>query len=51
MSRNGGGMKASSDKMYEKYKYCDFSDAKPVAETPHLAKLQKEAGGKGRGWL
>jgi hypothetical protein len=24
----------------------DFTDAKTVAETPHLAKLQAEAGGK-----
>ncbi len=41
-------MKASSDKMYEKFKEYDFSDAKPVAETPHLARLQAEAGGKSR---
>ena len=41
-------MKASSDKMYDKYKDYDFSDAKTVAETPHLAKLQAEAGGKSR---
>jgi uncharacterized protein (DUF4415 family) len=41
-------MKASSDKMYEKYKDFDFVDAKPVAETPHLARLQAEAGGKSR---
>lgn len=41
-------MKASSDKMYDKFKDHDFSDAKPVAETPHLAKLQAEAGGKSR---
>ncbi len=34
-------MKASSDKMYDKFKDYDFSDAKPVAETPHLAKLQE----------
>jgi len=39
-------MKTSSDKMYDKYKDFDFSDAKPVAETPHLVKLQVEAGGK-----
>ena len=48
MSRNGGVMKASSDKMYDKYKNYDFSDAKPVAEIPHLVKLQTEAGGKSR---
>ncbi len=41
-------MKANSDKMYDKFKDYDFSDAKPVAETPHLAKLQAEAGGKSR---
>ena len=41
-------MKASSDKMYARYKDYDFTDAKPVAETPHLAKLQTEAGGKSR---
>ncbi len=41
-------MKASSDKMYDKFKDYDFSDAKRVAETPHLAKLQEEAGGKSR---
>jgi len=41
-------MKASSDKMYAKYKDYDFTDAKPVTETPHLAKLQIEAGGKSR---
>lgn len=41
-------MKASSDKMYDKYKDYDFSDAKPLAETPHLARLQAEAGGKSR---
>ena len=41
-------MKASSDKMHDKYKDYDFSDAKPVAKTPHLAKLQAEAGSKSR---
>jgi uncharacterized protein (DUF4415 family) len=46
MSRNGGAMKTSSDKMYEKYKDFDFADAKSVSETPHLAKLQAETGGK-----
>jgi uncharacterized protein (DUF4415 family) len=48
MSRNGGAMKASSDKVYDKYKDFDFSEAKPVVETPHLAKLQAESGGKSR---
>jgi len=41
-------MKASSDKMYDTYKDFDFADAKPVVDTPHLAKLQAEAGGKSR---
>jgi uncharacterized protein (DUF4415 family) len=41
-------MKASSDEMYDKYKDYDFADAKPVSETPHLVKLQAEAGGKSR---
>ena len=41
-------MKANSDKMYDKYKNYDFTDAKPVGETPHLAKLQAETGGKSR---
>ena len=41
-------MKANSDKVYDKYKDYDFSAATPVAETPHLAKLQAEAGGKSR---
>ncbi len=41
-------MKVSSDKMYDTYRDYDFSTAKPVADTPHLAKLQAEAGGKSR---
>lgn len=41
-------MKAGSDKIYDTYKDLDFTDAKPVAETPPLAKLQAEAGGKSR---
>lgn len=41
-------MKTSSDKMHDKYKDFDFTDAKPVNETPHLAKLQADAGGKSR---
>jgi len=41
-------MKASSDKMYDKYKDYDFTDANQVAATPHLAKLQAETGGKSR---
>jgi predicted DNA binding CopG/RHH family protein len=41
-------MKNSSDKLYEKFKEYDFADAKPVAATPHLAKLQASAGKKAR---
>ena len=41
-------MKSSSDNMYDKFKDYDFSDAKPVAQTPHLAMLQAHAGGKSR---
>jgi uncharacterized protein (DUF4415 family) len=48
MNHNGGVMKTSSDKMYEKYKDFDFADAKSVSETPHLAKLHAETGGKSR---
>lgn len=35
-------MKASTDRIHDKYKDLDFSDVKPVSETPHLAKLQAE---------
>ena len=41
-------MKANSDRMHDKYKNYDFTDAKSVSETPHLAKLQAETGGKSR---
>lgn len=41
-------MKNNSDKAYAKFKGYDFSDAKPVAKTPHLAKLQAMAGKKAR---
>jgi len=41
-------MKASSDPLYKKYADFDFSDAKPVAEVPALARLQAEYGGKTR---
>jgi len=41
-------MKVNSDKMFDTYKDLDFTDAKPVAETPHLARLQSESGGKSR---
>jgi YgiT-type zinc finger domain-containing protein len=43
-----GDMKSSSDKMFEKFKDLDFACAKRVAETPHLAKLQAQAGNKTR---
>lgn len=33
-------MKTDVDEMYEKFKDYDFADAKPVAETPVLSKLQ-----------
>jgi uncharacterized protein (DUF4415 family) len=41
-------MKGSSDTMYDKFKDYDFSEGKPVSETPHLAKLQEAVGGKSR---
>ena len=41
-------MKTSSDKIFEQYKDIDFAEAKSIRETPHLAKLQAEAGGKSR---
>ena len=41
-------MKNSSDKMFEKFKNLDFANAKSVAETPHLAKLQAQSGQKTR---
>jgi len=41
-------MKNSFDKTYAKYKDYDFADAKPVAATPHLVKLQASAGKKAR---
>lgn len=41
-------MKSSSDKTYAKFKDYDFTDAKPVAKTPHLTKLQTMAGKKAR---
>ena len=41
-------MKISSDKEFEKFKNYDFADAKSVSETPHLAKLQAQAGRKAR---
>jgi uncharacterized protein (DUF4415 family) len=42
-------MKSSSEKkIFTRFKDYDFSDAKPVAKTPHLAKLQAMAGKKAR---
>ena len=41
-------MKASFDEMHEKYEDFDFADAQSVRDTPHLAKLQMENGGKSR---
>lgn len=42
-------MKNSSDKkVYTRFKDYDFSDARPVAKTPHLAKLQAMGGKKAR---
>jgi uncharacterized protein (DUF4415 family) len=41
-------MNANSDPEYDRYADLDFTDAKPVAEIPVLAKLQAEHGGKSR---
>ena len=41
-------MKSCSDNFHEKFKDYDFADAKPVSETPHLAKLQVQSGNKAR---
>jgi uncharacterized protein (DUF4415 family) len=41
-------MSNNSDPMFDKYNNIDFSDAKPVSETPALAKLQAATGGKTR---
>ena len=35
-----------SDPMFDRYVGLDFTDAKPVAEVPALAKLQAQHGGK-----
>ena len=48
MRRNGEDMKNNSDKAYAKFKDYDFADAKPVAQTPHLEKLQMSVGRKTR---
>ena len=39
-------MNNSSDPMFDRYADLDFTDAKPVAEVPALAKLQDQHGGK-----
>ena len=41
-------MSNNSDPLFTRYADMDFSDAKPVAEIPALAKLQAEQGGKSR---
>jgi uncharacterized protein (DUF4415 family) len=41
-------MSNSSDPMFDRYAEMDFTDAKPVAEVPALAKLQAAHGGKSR---
>ena len=41
-------MKANSDPEFARFKNADFAAAKPVAKTPHLRKLQAQAGGKSR---
>ena len=39
-------MNNNSDPLFDRYAELDFSNAKPVAEIPVLAKLQAEHGGK-----
>ena len=39
-------MKANSDPEFARYRNVDFAAAKPVAKTPHLKRLQAEAGAK-----
>ena len=41
-------MKASSDPEFARYKNLDFADAKSVARTPHLKRLQAAVGAKSR---
>lgn len=41
-------MSNNSDPIFKQYADMDFTDAKPVAEVPALAKLQQEHGGKSR---
>jgi uncharacterized protein (DUF4415 family) len=41
-------MSNNSDPLFDRYANMDFSDAKPVADVPALARLQAEHGGKSR---
>ncbi|MBL8445656.1 MAG: BrnA antitoxin family protein [Zoogloeaceae bacterium] len=41
-------MSNNSDPIFEQYADMDFTEAKPVAEVPALARLQAERGGKSR---
>jgi predicted DNA binding CopG/RHH family protein len=41
-------MKNNSDPMFARYVNMDFTNAKPVAKVPALARLQAEHGGKSR---
>lgn len=41
-------MKASSDPEFTRYKNLDFAQARPVAKTAHLKRLQAAAGAKSR---
>ncbi|MCK9396213.1 MAG: BrnA antitoxin family protein [Methylobacter sp.] len=41
-------MSNNSDPLFDRYAEMDFSNAKPVAEIPALAKLQAEHGGNSR---
>ena len=41
-------MKTSTDPEFARFKNAGFAKAKPVAKTPHLRKLQAQAGGKSR---
>ena len=41
-------MSNNSDPMFKQYADIDFTDAKPVAKVPTLARLQAQHGGKSR---
>ena len=47
-NRNGNAMNNNSDPSYKQYADMDFTNAKPVAEIPALARLQALHGGKSR---